>query len=133
MATQTTPARSAAEVVKSMCNSYASAVNAGDADAYSRLFTTDAIRMPPRTPPEHGRDEIRVGEQATYDVMRLEIRSTPTDALQIGDDWIYAIAGVAGIGTAKADGSKSAFELTKTWLLQKQESGEWFIARQMWN
>lgn len=121
------------EVVKSMCERYASAVNANDSVAYSRLFASDAIRMPPSSEPEYGPDQIRQGEQADYDVANLSIRSTPIDTLQIAEDWIYGIAHVDGTATAYADGAKSSFQATKTWLLQRQDSGEWLIARQMWN
>ena len=132
MPTQTTPA-STDEVVRSMCRFYAAAVNANDSVAYAELFSADAIRMPPGARPEYGRDQIRQGEQADYDVAHWSIRSTPGDALQIADDWIYAIAHVEGEKTAYADGAKSSFQATKTWLLQRQEAGEWLIARQMWN
>jgi uncharacterized protein (TIGR02246 family) len=121
------------EVVKSMCERYASAVNANDSVAYSRLFAQDAIRIPPGSEPEYGPDQIRRGEQADYDVANLSIRSTPIDTLQIAEDWIYGIAHVDGTATAYADGAKSSFQATKTWLLQRQDSGEWLIARQMWN
>lgn len=132
MPTRTMPA-STDEVVSSMCRSYAAGVNANDSTAYAQLFTADAIRMPPGSHPEYGRDQIRHGEQADYDVAHWSIRSTPGDALQIADDWIYAIAHVEGNKTAHADGAKSSFQATKTWLLQRQEAGEWLIARQMWN
>jgi uncharacterized protein (TIGR02246 family) len=121
------------EVVKFMCERYASAVNANDSVAYSRLFASDAIRMPPGSEPEYGPDQIRQGEQADYDVAKWSIRSTPIDALQIAEDWIYGIAHVDGTATAYADGAKSSFQATKMWLLQRQDSGEWLIARQMWN
>ena len=121
------------KVVKSMCERYASAVNASDSVAYSKLFAQDAIRIPPGSEPEYGPDQIRRGEQADYDVAKLSIRSTPIDALQITEDWIYGIAHVDGTTTAYADGAKSSFQATKTWLLQRQASGEWLIARQMWN
>ena len=121
------------EVVKSMCERYASAVNASDSVAYSKLFAQDAIRIPPRSEPEYGPDQIRRGEQADYDVAKLSIRSTPIDALQITEDWIYGIAHVDAATTAYADGAKSSFQATKTWLLQRQASGEWLIASQMWN
>ena len=120
-------------VVKSMCERYASAVNANDSVAYSKLFSQDAIRIPPRSEPEYGPDQIRQGEQADYDVGKWNIRSTPIDALQITEDWIYGIAHVDGTTTAYADGAKSSFQATKMWLLQRQASGEWLIARQMWN
>ena len=132
MPTQTTHAPPD-EVVRSMCRSYEAAVNANDSGAYAKLFSDDAIRMPPGSHPEHGRDQIRQGEQADYDVAQWSIRSTPGDAVQISDGWIYAIAHVEGTKTAYADGAKSSFEATKTWLLQQQEAGEWLIARQMWN
>lgn len=121
------------EIVRSMCERYASAVNANDSVAYSKLFAADAIRMPPGSDPEHGPEEIRQGEQADYDVARWSIRSAPLDALQIADDWIYGIAHVDATTTAHSDGAKTDIKATKTWLLNRQPSGEWLIARQMWN
>ena len=133
MTIDTKPATSAEEVVESLCQAYASAVNASDSEAYSKLFAQDAVRMPPGRPLEYGPEQIRAGEQADYEVARLEVTSTPGDALQAADDWIYAIAHIEGSAKAHADGAKSTFRATKTWLLQRQDSGEWLIARQMWN
>ena len=121
------------EVVRSICESYASAVNASDSSAYSKLFAPDAIRMPPGAEPEYGPEQIRRGEQADYDAARLSIRSTPGDVVRVADDYIYAIAHIEGTATAHADGAESSFRATKTWLLQRQPSGDWLIARQMWN
>lgn len=120
-------------IVESMCDSYASAVNANDSAAYSKLFTPDAIRIPPGSEPERGPDQIREGEQADYDVAKWSIRSTPIDALQITEGWVYGIASVDATTTSHADGESRSFQATKTWLLQEQDSGEWLIARQMWN
>ena len=129
-----TTARTDAEnVVQAMCVAYASAVNASDSLAYSKLFTEAAVRMPPGAEPEHGRAEIRRGEQADYDGARLSIRSTPVDAVPTGDRWIYGIADVEGTAMSRVDGTATPFRATKTWLLQRQASGEWLIARQMWN
>lgn len=121
------------EIVRSMCQSYASAVNANDSLAYSKLFTSNAIRMPPGSAAEYGPAQIRQGEQADYDAAKWSIRSTPVDILPIAAEWIYAIAHVDGTCVAHADGAVSSFRATKTWLLQRQASGEWLIARQMWN
>ena len=120
-------------VVASMCESYASAVNANDSEAYAKLFAADAIRLPPGSDPEHGPDEIRKGEQRDYDVAWWSIRSTPLDALAIDDDWVYGIAHVDATTTAHDDGAVSSFQATKTWLLHRQPAGQWLIARQMWN
>jgi uncharacterized protein (TIGR02246 family) len=124
----------AGEVVRSMCERYASAVNANDSVGYSKLFTQEAMRILPGSEPEYGPDQIRQGEQADYNVAKWSIRSTPIDALRIAEDWIYGIARVdAAASTACADGTKTSFQVTKAWLLQRQASGEWLIARQMWN
>ena len=123
----------AMEVVGSMCIAYASAVNASDSLAYSKLFTADAIRMPPGSEPEYGPEQIRRGEQADYDAARLSIRSTPVDAVQASNEWVYGVATIEGTATNHADGMTSSFQATKTWLLQRQASGGWLIARQMWN
>jgi uncharacterized protein (TIGR02246 family) len=121
------------DIVAAMCQRYASAVNANDSVAYSKLFASNAIRMPPGSEPERGPDQIRTGEQADYDVATWKIVSTPLDALQIGDDWVYGIAHVDATTTAYANGETSQFQATKTWLLHRESSGEWLITRQMWN
>lgn len=109
------------------------AVSSSDSEAYSLLFEPDAIRMPPGAEPEYGRDAIRTGEQGDYDVADWMIRSSRREALQLTDDWIYAIADIDGSTTAHSDGSTSTFKATKTWLLHRDQSGDWRIARQMWN
>src|SRR5688572_9545994 len=116
-----------------MCDAYAAAVNASDASAYAKLFAPDAIRIPPGSELEHGPEEIRKGEQAGYDEAELSIRSTPVDVVQVADEWIYALAHVEGEAVALVDGSRSAFRATKAWLLQRQPSGRWLLARHMWN
>lgn len=101
--------------------------------AYARLFTADAIRIPPGSEPEHGPDEIGKGEQASYDEVRLSIRSAPVDVLQLSERWIYALAEVDGEAATHTDGSTSTFRATKAWLLHRQPSGDWLLARHMWN
>jgi hypothetical protein len=48
-------------------------------------------------------------------------------------DAIHGIAQVEGTAVAYADGTTNSFQLTKTWLLHQETSGEWLIKRQMWN
>lgn len=124
---------SAHEVVKAMCEAYAGAVNASDSARYAALFTPDAIRIPPGSDLEHGPEQIREGEQASYDEVRLTVRSTPTDVIQLSDDWIHALADIEGQAVAHSDGSTSNFRATKAWLLQRLPSGEWRLARHIWN
>lgn len=121
------------EVVNTMCQAYASAVNASDSATYAKLFTQDAIRMPPGAEPEYGPEQIKKGEQADYDLAKWNVNFSPRDALSVGEDWVYGIADVEVSMVAHAGGATSDFRLTVTWLLQKQSSGEWLIKRQMWN
>ena len=121
------------QVVESICQSYMKTVNASDAVAYSKLFTTDIIWMQPGTPIRHGRDEIVADFGGALETYKVDIVMTPGDTIQIAEDWIYGISHVDGVLTEKADSSKSAFKFTVAQLLQRQASGEWLIRRQMWN
>lgn len=121
------------EVLKAMCEKYQAAVSANDSAAYRKLFAPDAIRIPPGSEPEHGSDEISKSEQKDYDVAKWTIQSTPLDALRIDDRWVYGIAQATVSTVAYADGATNSFKVTKTWLLHREDSGEWSIERQMWN
>lgn len=121
------------QVVKAMCEKYQAAVSANDSIAYGRLFAADAIRIPPGSEPEHGSEAISQSEQKDYNAAKWTVQSTPIDALRIDDEWVYGIAGADVTTVAYADGTTKSFKATKTWLLHKEESGEWLIKRQMWN
>ena len=121
------------QVQETICQSYMKTVNASDAVAYSKLFTTDIIWMQPGTPIRHGRDEIVADFGGALETYKVDIDMTPGDTIQIAESWIYGISHVDGVLTEKADSSKSAFKFTVAQLLQRQASGEWLIRRQMWN
>jgi len=123
----------AKKVLESMCRSYARTVNASDAVAYSKLFTTDVIWMQPSTPIRHGRDEIVADFGGVLETYKVDIVMTPGDTIQITEDWIYGISHVDGVLIKKDDGSKSSFKFTVAQLIQRQASGEWLIRRQIWN
>jgi ketosteroid isomerase-like protein len=123
----------AMEVVETMCERYQTAVSNNDSGAYRKLFAEDAIRIPPGSEPERGPDEIAQSEQRDYDAARWTVRSTSLDALRIDDNWIYGVAEADIDTVAYADGARKSFRATKTWLLQRQPSGDWLIKRQMWN
>lgn len=121
------------EILKMMCEKYQAAVNANDSEAYRRLFAADAIRIPPKSEPEYGIDKISQSEQKDYDVAKWNVQLTPLDALRIDDRWIYGIARGKVNTVAYADGTTNSFKTTKTWLFHQEDSGEWSIARQIWN
>lgn len=121
------------KIVKTICEKYSAAVSANDSVAYGKLFAVDAIRIPPGSEPEHGPDEILQSEQKDYDVAQWTCRSTPVDALRIDDEWVYGIAEAKVQTVTYADGVEKSFKVYKTWLLHREESGEWLIKRQMWN
>lgn len=121
------------EILKQMCEKYQAAVNANDSQAYRKLFAADAIRIPPGAKPEHGPDEISKSEQKDYDNAKWNVRLTPLDALRIDDRWVYGIAQADVNTVAYADGATNSFKATKTWLFHREDSGEWAIARYIWN
>ena len=121
------------EVFKAMCEKYQAAVNANDSTAYRKLFAPDAIRIPPKSEPERGPDEISKSEQKDYDMAKWTVQLTPLDALPIDDRWIYGIAQGHVNTVTLSDGTTNSFKTTKTWLLHREDSGEWLIERQIWN
>ncbi len=123
----------AIEVVETMCERYQAAVTDNDSNAYRKLFTEDAIRVPPGSEPEHGPDEIAQSEQRDYDLAKWTVQSKMLDSLRIDDEWVYGVAEASVTTIAHADGTSHLFKATKTWLLQRQPSGHWLIKRQMWN
>ena len=123
----------AMEIIETMCKRYGAAVSANDSVAYGKLFCDDAIRVPPGCEPQRGPAAIARGEQDDYDLATFTCESRPLDALRIDDARVYGLAEAAVTTVAHQGGAPRSFKANKSWLLERQPSGEWLIKRQMWN
>ena len=105
-------------------DAYAGAIEAGDAEALSRLFTEDAIHLSPGSPPITGRQAIReVHEQEFAESQGgYHIIITVNDFREQGDT-AYAT------GTWEADGE------TGNWLdvMERQADDSLQYSRVCWN
>ena len=112
-------------VVADLMKRYAAAVNATDSAAYRKLFTHDAVRSPPGVDLEVGPDAIANGEQADYDVYDFDIEMTRRDALALSDDYVFCFLEVHAKLTARDGGTSKNINALKSFLLERQPSGEW--------
>lgn len=104
-----------------LCNAYAGAVEAGDAEALSRLYTEDAILLTPGNPPIKGRQAIQeYWQEELGGGFKLMIREL--DFQDLGDT-AYAV------GTYETEDEKG------NWIdvIQRQEDGSLLLHRECWN
>jgi steroid delta-isomerase len=102
-------------------NAYAGAVEAGDAEAMSRLYTEDAILLTPGNPPIKGRQAIQeYWKEELGDGFKLMIKDL--DIQELGDT-AYAV------GTYETEDEKG------NWIdvVQRQEDGSLLLHRECWN
>jgi len=118
------------DAIRTAFSAYLSAANAGDAAAWARLYTTDAVMMPPNTPGIEGRDSIQ-GWLSMLPTIRdargaaLEVQGIGQTAYVRGT---YAMTlEIPGVPQPVSQEGK---------LLQiyaKQADGSWLLARDIWN
>ncbi|MGI9355566.1 MAG: hypothetical protein ACR2PF_10460 [Rhizobiaceae bacterium] len=54
-------------------------------------------------------------------------------ALKINDDWVFGVAETDITLVRHDDGTEQKMSANKTWLIERQDSGDWKIKRAMWN
>lgn len=103
------------------------AFNAGDADALSRTYTPDAVRMPYQAPTLKGRAAIRAHFESTFEggIAGVELEV-------LGADSQGKLAWACGTYVLKAaDGS--TVQQGKWMNVSKKVRGEWLIYSDIWN
>ncbi len=104
-----------------LTNAYAGAVEAGDAEAISRLYSEDAILLTPGKPPFKGRQAIQeFWKEELGDGFKLIIKDL--DFQELGDT-AYAV------GTYETEDEKG------NWIdvVQRQVDGSLLLHRECWN
>lgn len=119
------------ELIEARGGQLAQAVNSGDAERASRLYTEDALLMPPGSPQLQGRAAIKEAWQGMIDAGVKDIKFTCHEAVAAGD---MAIEVSSLSASAPGEGGSRA-TLTGKYIViwRKGSDGDWYLHRDIWN
>ncbi len=72
--------------IKEMVNQYAVACNTGDVELYMSLWADNGIQMPPDEPSRIGKEAIRAGTEAAFDMFDLDI-AIAQEEVRVAGKW----------------------------------------------
>ena len=104
---------------------------ARDIEAKMKLFTTDAVLMPPAEPNVIGQQAIRAWHEKAWKGTKYQCSGT-VEEVQVFGDWGLARGTFSGTltpasGTPRRDSGKFLN------IVRRQADGSWKIARAIWN
>jgi uncharacterized protein (TIGR02246 family) len=115
--------------IESVLAKYEQALNASDADTVLTLYADDGVFMAQHSAPNIGKDAIRRAYEGVFDAIDLDIRFTVDEVIQASPQWAFARTRSEGFVTINATGEKGPEANQELFVFEKQDSGEWKIAR----
>jgi uncharacterized protein (TIGR02246 family) len=125
------PAAEAA-IRKLPIDDWCAAEKARDLDAKMRLFTPDAVLMPPAHPPVVGQQAVRTWHEGAWKQTKYECTGT-VDEVQMGGESAFARGTFSGVLTPTRGGAPKRDSGKFLNVVQRQADGSWKIARAIWN
>ncbi len=119
--------------IKEIFNQYTVAANTGDFDLWISLWADDAVRMPPDTPAQIGKEQIREAMKPAFDQMNFII------TIHIEETKVYGDLGLTRCTytlkmTPKAGGETITMPDGKALTLyERQSDGSWKIIYDCFN
>ena len=110
---------------------WCSAEAARDMQAKMRLFTSDAVLMPPGEPNVIGQQAIRAWHEKVWMGTKYQC-SGMLDEVQVFGDWALARGTFSGVET-QASGAQRRETGKFLNMIRRQADGSWKIARAIWN
>ena len=110
---------------------YDNAMAAGDVSAKMRLYTTDAVLMPPEGPVVSGQEAIRLWHEEFFK-KGTSPGVSKVDEIQVFGEWGFARGTFSGTVTPRPGGPPTS--VSEKWLVvvRRQGDGSWKIARDIW-
>jgi uncharacterized protein (TIGR02246 family) len=115
--------------IESVLATYEQALNASDADTVMTLYADDGVFMAQHSTPNVGREAIRRAYDGVFGAIDLDIRFTVDEVIQASPRWAFARTRSEGFVTVNATGDKAPEGNQELFVFEKQDSGEWKIAR----
>jgi uncharacterized protein (TIGR02246 family) len=110
---------------------YDNAMAAGDVSAKMRLYTADAVLMPPEGPAISGQEAIRHWHEVLFK-KGTSPGASKVDEIQVFGEWGFARGTFSGTVTLRA--GEPPNRVSEKWLVivRRQGDGSWKIARDIW-
>jgi len=118
-----------ASKIKTLLKGYESVLNASDVKGILKLYAKDGVFMPQHSPSQVGTDAIRAAYEHVFEAIDLDVKFDIIEVEILSDQWAFARTTSSGITTINADGAKISEGNQELFLLKKQSSGDWKIAR----
>jgi uncharacterized protein (TIGR02246 family) len=115
--------------IMNLLSSYEAALNAANAAAAMRLYAEDGVFMPPNNQSTVGAAAVRQAYDAVFKAIKLDLKFTVAEVVQVAPDWAFARTSSAGTVTINATGAKSAEANQELFIFKKGADGAWKIAR----
>jgi uncharacterized protein (TIGR02246 family) len=105
---------------------YQDALNQSDTAAVMRLYASDGVFMPQNSPSSVGADEVRRAYDAVFQAIKLTVKFTVAEVVEMAPNWVFARTNSTGTVNASGAGGPEANQ--ELFLFQKID-GAWKIAR----
>ena len=116
------------EAIATVLVSYQDALSRSDADAVTKLFTTDGVLMAQESPSAVGAEAVRQAYGAMFGGIALDIRFEIAEVRLLASEWAFARTISTGRIEVKATGSRLPEANQELFIFQKVD-GTWKIAR----
>ena len=116
------------EAIATVLVSYQDALSRSDADAVTKLFTTDGVLMAQESPSAVGAEAVRQAYGAMFSGIALDIRFEIAEVRLLASEWAFARTTSTGRIEVKATGSRLPEANQELFIFQKVD-GTWKIAR----
>lgn len=115
--------------IESVLARYEQALNASDTDTVMTLYADDGVFMAQHSPPNVGREAIRRAYDNVFGAIDLDVQFTLDEVLQVSPQWAFARTRSEGFVTVNATGDKGPEANQELFVFEKQDNGDWKIAR----
>ena len=115
--------------IEAVLSTYEKALNESSVDTVMTLYSNDGVFMPQHSLPNVGKNAVRAAYSHVFQAIKLNIKFTIDEILQVSPEWAFARTRSAGFVTINATGDKGPEANQELFVFQKQESGEWKIAK----
>ncbi|HWD41015.1 MAG TPA: cupin domain-containing protein [Fimbriimonas sp.] len=118
-------------VIDAIRAAHIAALNERDSAAWIRLFSDDAVQMPPNAPANIGKSAIQVWSEGFLRMFKADFRVVPTQVRLAND--LAVEDGTYTIGLSSDDGSVQFEDFGKYVTVYERNATGWSIAKDIWN